>query len=139
MRVMLSEAELPGASAARAVARRLGIPVDDCVKAHGRYSIIFSIGSTRMELAPSAFSFSMVSQNRVSLLTMCIATLLVARQRQNGWTLSARQQGNHFVQALGRRMHHDVFGFTRLNHALNAGQQLVDELLFMRRPSRRRA
>ncbi|MNL41583.1 hypothetical protein D3C87_1639990 [compost metagenome] len=38
------------------------------------YSIIFSIGSTRMELAPRAFSFSMVSQNRVSLLTMCIAT-----------------------------------------------------------------
>ncbi len=27
-------------------------------------------------------------------------------------------------------MHHDVFGFAGLNHALNAGQQLVDELLF---------
>ncbi|MNS64292.1 hypothetical protein D3C72_974130 [compost metagenome] len=67
-----------------------GIPVDDCIKAHitfllpdartltghcsRNYSIIFSIGSTRMELAPRAFSFSMVSQNRVSLLTICIAT-----------------------------------------------------------------
>ena len=42
--------------------------------ADAAYSIIFSIGSTRIELAPSAFSFSIVSQNRVSLLTMCIAT-----------------------------------------------------------------
>ena len=50
------------------------IPVNQGIEAHGDYSIIFSIGSTRIELAPRDFSFSMVSQNRVSLLTMCIAT-----------------------------------------------------------------
>ena len=38
------------------------------------YSIIFSMGSTRMELAPRALSCSMVSQNRVSLDTTCRAT-----------------------------------------------------------------
>ncbi len=54
--------------------RATGVPVDNGVKGHGGYSIIFSIGNTRIELAPSAFSFSMVSQNRVSLLTICIAT-----------------------------------------------------------------
>ncbi len=27
-------------------------------------------------------------------------------------------------------MHHDVLGFTRLNHTLNTGQQFVDQLLF---------
>ena len=27
-------------------------------------------------------------------------------------------------------MHHDVFRFTGLNHALNTGQQFVDQLLF---------
>ena len=55
--------------------------------------------------------------------------LLIACQRQDGWTLGARQQGNHFIQTLGWGVHHDVFGFTRLNHALNTGQQLVDQLL----------
>ncbi len=54
--------------------RGTAVPVDNGIKAHGHYSIIFSIGSTRIELAPSAFSFSIVSQKSVSLLTMCIAT-----------------------------------------------------------------
>ena len=37
---------------------------------HLDYSIIFSIGRTRIELAPSALSSSIVSQKRLSLLTM---------------------------------------------------------------------
>ena len=49
------------------------IPFDDIVEVERRhfdYSIIFSIGRTRIELAPSALSCSIVSQKRLSLLTM---------------------------------------------------------------------
>ncbi|VTN10200.1 Uncharacterised protein [Raoultella terrigena] len=56
--------------------------------------------------------------------------LLIARQRQDRWALGARQQSHDFFQTLGRRVHHDVFRFPRLDNALNTGQQAVNQLLF---------
>ncbi|MNC23155.1 hypothetical protein D3C75_711710 [compost metagenome] len=56
--------------------------------------------------------------------------LLIACQRQNGWAFSAWQQRDNLVQTLAWCMQHNVFRFTRLNHALNTSHQFVDKLLF---------
>ena len=82
----------------------------------------------------------MVSQNRVSLLTMLHGSaLFVTRQRQDGRTLSAGQQGDHFFQTLGRRVHHDVFGFARLESPPEYGSAGGRLAAVWRQPFRHRA
>lgn len=74
VRLMLSEAEIAGRiSSSRCCS---GLQLFQSIRVLKLMAITpsSSIGSTRIELAPSAFSFSIVSQNRVSLLTMCMAT-----------------------------------------------------------------
>ncbi len=83
----------------------------------------------------------MVSQNNVSLLTMCIAARAVARPpaAELSAPFGFGSRAITLFEAFTWRVHHDVFRFARLNHALNTGQQFYRSAVACSVPFHRRA
>ncbi len=85
VRVMLSERRSPGALTAGVVAPQYSYSSNDCVKAHGDHSIIFSIGRTRLNWHPALSVFPSFPRTGFRADHVHRYALLITRQRQNGW------------------------------------------------------
>ncbi len=82
VRVSFQKRRSPGALTAGVVAPQYAIPVNDCVKAHGDHSIIFSMAGPGLNWHPTLSVFPSFPRKGFATHHVHRYALLVTRQRQ---------------------------------------------------------